>query len=104
MKRGRNKRVSWGHGSATSRHRSVTRHGLIHGLLKCILGHGIKVHCNYKINDQPICERVTVLKLTTIGFMNGLTCRLSNKRPVCQQGVCVCVHAWVRVSACVWPI
>ena len=27
-------------------------------LVKCNFGHW-KVHCDYKINDQPICEQVT---------------------------------------------
>ena len=35
----RNKSVTGGHRDATSRHRSVTR-AWLHGLLKCILGHG----------------------------------------------------------------
>ena len=42
--------------------------------------------------SPPSTCKGIILKLTTVGFVNGL--RLSNKWPVCQRCVCVCV----------WPI
>ena len=53
----RNNSVTEGMEMPTSRHRSATVVWLC-GLLKSIFGNG-KVHCNYKINDQPVREWVT---------------------------------------------
>ena len=39
--------------------------------------------------SPPSVRKGTVLKLTTVGFVNGL--KLSNKLPVRQRCVCVCV-------------
>ena len=49
-------KCNWGHGE-TSGHRSITG-AWLHSLQQCMM-YFRAWECSYKLNDQPVCERVT---------------------------------------------
>ena len=51
-------KCNWGHGE-TSGHKSVTGEWL-HGSLQWLV-YSWAWECNYKVNDQPVCERVMAI-------------------------------------------